>query len=92
MPVRPASRELAFFTRVQVAEATLRQVMEQAGAAQVRIQEEQTATRLAKASGKPSGAKGGVDEPGWLLPPNGGRRVERGQDGSAGGGQWSNHK
>src|SRR5260370_352943 len=41
----------------------------------------------ARATGKPSGAEGGVDEPGWLLPPNGGRRVERGQDGGAGGGQ-----
>jgi len=55
MPFRPASRELAFFTRVQVAEATLRQVTEQAGAAQVRIQEEQTATLLHERPESPAG-------------------------------------
>jgi len=38
MPFRPASRELAFFTGVQIVEATVRQVTEQAGAVQVRLQ------------------------------------------------------
>ena len=57
MPFRPASRELAFFTGVQVAEATLRQVTEQAGAAQVRIQEEQTATLLQERPESPTGPK-----------------------------------
>jgi len=57
MPFRPASRELAFFTGVQVAEATLRQVTEQAGAAQVRIQEEQTATLLQERPESPAGPK-----------------------------------
>jgi hypothetical protein len=32
MPFRPASRELVFFTGVQVAEATIRHVTEQVGA------------------------------------------------------------
>ncbi len=44
MPFRPASRELAFFTGVQVSEATMRQVTERAGAVQVRLQDEQRAT------------------------------------------------
>ena len=57
MPFRPASRELAFFTGVQVAEATLRQVTEQAGAAQVRIQQEQTTTLLHERPQSPTGPK-----------------------------------
>ena len=57
MQFRPASRELAFFTRVQMAEATLRQVTEQAGATQVRIQEEQTATLLQERAESPAGPK-----------------------------------
>ena len=57
MPFRPASRELAFFTGVQVAEATLRQVTEQAGAAQVRMQEEQTAALLHERPESPAGPK-----------------------------------
>lgn len=58
MPLRPARRELAFFTGGQVAEATLRQVTEQAGAAQVRHQEEQTATLLQARPESPTGPKG----------------------------------
>lgn len=57
MPFRPASRALAFFTRVQVAEATLRQVTEQAGAAQVRIQEEQATALLQERAESPAGPK-----------------------------------
>ena len=57
MPFRPGRFELAFFTGVQVAEATLRQVTEQAGAAQVRIQEEQTATLLQERPESPTGPK-----------------------------------
>ena len=83
MPFRPASRELAFFTGVQVAEATLRQVTEQAGAAQVRMQEEQTAALLHERPESPAGPK--VE----LLSLDGCyiHIVERGQDGGAGGGQ-----
>jgi hypothetical protein len=55
MPFRPASRELAFFTGVQVSEATLRQVTEQAGAAQVGLQDEQTATLLRERPESPAG-------------------------------------
>jgi len=38
MPFRAAQRELAFFLGVEVAEATVRQLTEQAGAAQVQVQ------------------------------------------------------
>jgi hypothetical protein len=38
MPFRAAQRELAFFLGVEVAEATVRQITEQAGAAQVQVQ------------------------------------------------------
>jgi hypothetical protein len=55
MPFRPASRELAFFTGVQVAEATVRQVTEQAGAAQVRVQEEQVTRLLSERPPSPAG-------------------------------------
>src|SRR5260370_16247483 len=58
MPFRPASRELAFFTRGQVAEATLRQVTEQAVAAQARIQEGRKATLLQHRPESPSGPPG----------------------------------
>jgi len=57
MPFRPASRELAFFTGVEVAEATIRHVTEQAGAAYVRIQEEQTGTLLREQPESPAGPK-----------------------------------
>jgi len=57
MPFRPASRELAFFTGVEVAEATIRHVTEQAGAAYVRIQEEQTVTLLREQPESPAGPK-----------------------------------
>src|ERR1700694_1589947 len=55
MRFRPASRELALFTGVQVAEATVRQVTEQAGAAQVRLQDEQRATLLRERPESPPG-------------------------------------
>ncbi len=38
MPFRAAQRELAFFLGVEVAEATVRQITEQAGAAQMQVQ------------------------------------------------------
>jgi hypothetical protein len=38
MPFRAAQRELAFFLGVEVAEATVRQLTEQAGAAQMQVQ------------------------------------------------------
>src|SRR5713226_2640808 len=81
MPFRPASRELAFFTGVQVAEATMRQVTGGSGAgAPAGRAEGHAGTRAAR---KPNGADLAVDEPGWLLHPNGGRRMERGDDASA---------
>lgn len=55
MPYRRASREVAFFTAVQVCEATVRQVTEQAGAAQVRLQAEQVATIQAQCPQSPTG-------------------------------------
>jgi hypothetical protein len=55
MPFRPASRELAFFTGVQVAEATIRQLTEQAGAVQVRLQDDQMATLLRERPESPTG-------------------------------------
>ncbi len=55
MPFRPASRELAFFTSVQVAEATIRHLTEQAGATQVRLQDEQMAMLLRERPESPAG-------------------------------------
>ena len=55
MPFRPASRQLAFFTGVPVAEATIRQVTEQAGAVQVRLQDEQRARLLRERPDSPAG-------------------------------------
>lgn len=57
MPFRPASREVAFFTGVQVAEATIRQVTEQTGATQVQMQEEQAALLLHERPESPAGPK-----------------------------------
>ena len=56
MPFRPASRELAFFTGIQVAEATVRQVAEQAGEGQVRLQEEQARRLLRERPESPTAA------------------------------------
>jgi hypothetical protein len=56
MPFRPASRELAFFTGIQVAEATVRQVTEQAGEGQVHLQEEQARRLLREHPESPAGA------------------------------------
>jgi len=55
MPFRPASGELACFTGVQVAEATVRQGREQAGAAQVGLQDVQRATLLRERPESPAG-------------------------------------
>lgn len=55
MPFRPACHELAYFTGVQVAEATVRHVTEQAGAAQVRLQDEQRAKLLRERPESPPG-------------------------------------
>jgi hypothetical protein len=55
MPFRPASRELAFFTGVQVAEATVRQVTEQAGVAQVHLQEDHVTRLLSERPPSPAG-------------------------------------
>src|SRR5712691_242798 len=55
MPFRRASQELAFFTGVQVSEATLRQVTERAGATQVRLQSEQVEGLLKERPSSPSG-------------------------------------
>ncbi len=55
MPFRRACHELAYFTGVPVAEATVRQVTEQAGAAQVRHQDEQQANLLRERAESPPG-------------------------------------
>jgi hypothetical protein len=55
IPFRPASRELAFFTVVHVAEATVRQVTEHAGAAQARLQGDQVTQLLRERPPSPTG-------------------------------------
>lgn len=55
MPFRAAQRELAFFLGVEVAEATVRQLTEQAGAAQVQEQAEEREALLAQRPPSPAG-------------------------------------
>src|SRR5207244_10946207 len=55
MPFRVAQRELAFFLGVEVAEASVRQLTEQAGAAQVQVQAEEVEARLEE---RPESASG----------------------------------
>ncbi len=55
MPFRAAQRELAFFLGVEVAEASVRQMTEQAGAAQVQVQAHEVETLLEERPGSPSG-------------------------------------
>jgi hypothetical protein len=55
MPFRCASRELAFFTGVQVSEGAVRQLTEQAGATYERLQDEQAATLLQERPESPTG-------------------------------------
>jgi hypothetical protein len=55
MPFRAARRELAFFLGVEVAEATVRQITEQAGAAQVQVQAAEVAALLRERPDSPGG-------------------------------------
>jgi hypothetical protein len=55
MPFRAAQRELAFFLGVEVAEASVRQLTEQAGAAQVQAQAEEVEALLRQRPESPAG-------------------------------------
>ncbi len=55
MPFRCASRELAFFTGVQVSEGAVRHLTEQAGATYMRLQDEQAASLLKERPESPAG-------------------------------------
>ena len=55
MPFRAAQRELAFFLGVEVAEASVRQITEQAGAAQVQVQAAEVETLLSERPESPAG-------------------------------------
>jgi hypothetical protein len=55
MPFRQASRELEFFTRVEISEGTIRKISEDAGEAQVKLQEECTALIQANCQESPPG-------------------------------------
>ncbi len=55
MPFRAAQRELAFFLGVEVAEATVRQLTEQAGAAQVQVQAAEVDALLSERPDSPRG-------------------------------------
>ncbi|GAC1374949.1 MAG: hypothetical protein NVSMB44_43380 [Ktedonobacteraceae bacterium] len=55
MPFRAAQRELAFFLGVEVAEASVRQVTEQAGAAQVQVQAAEVEVLLSQRPESPAG-------------------------------------
>jgi hypothetical protein len=55
MPFRAAQRELAFFLRVEVAEASVRDLTEQAGAAQVQVQAAEVETLLTERPESPAG-------------------------------------
>ena len=55
MPFRAAQRELAFFLGVEVAEASVRQITEQAGAAQVQVQAAEVETLLTERPESPAG-------------------------------------
>lgn len=55
MPFRAAQRELAFFLGVEVAEATVRQITEQAGAAQMQVQAAKVEALLMQRPESPAG-------------------------------------
>jgi hypothetical protein len=55
MPLRAAQRELAFFMGVEVTEASVRQITEQAGAAQVQVQAAEVETLLTERPESPAG-------------------------------------
>src|SRR5436305_13521547 len=55
MPFRAAQRELTFFLGVEVAEASVRQITEQAGAAQVQMQAEEVEALLSERPESPAG-------------------------------------
>ena len=55
MPFRAAQRELAFFLGVEVAEATVRQITELAGAAQMQVQAAEVAALLRERPDSPVG-------------------------------------
>jgi hypothetical protein len=55
MPFRAAQRELAFFLGLEVVEATVRQITEQAGAAQVQVQAEEVDALLSERPDCPVG-------------------------------------
>jgi hypothetical protein len=55
MPFRAAQRELAFFLGVEVAEASVRQITEQAGAAQVQVQAAEVETLRSRRPESPAG-------------------------------------
>jgi hypothetical protein len=55
MPFRAAQRELAFFLGVEVAEASVRQITEQAGATQVQVQAEEVEALLSERPESPAG-------------------------------------
>src|SRR5947209_7580751 len=55
MPFRAAQRELAFFLGVEAAEASVRQITEQAGAAQVQVQAEEVEALLTERPESPAG-------------------------------------
>lgn len=55
MPFRAAQRELAFFLGVKVAEATVRQITEQAGAAQMQVQAAEVEALLRERPDSPVG-------------------------------------
>jgi hypothetical protein len=55
MPFRAAQRELAFFLGVEVAEASVRQITEQAGAAQMQAQAAEVEALLSERPESPSG-------------------------------------
>ena len=55
MPFRQASQELEFFTKVEVNEATVRQITEGIGAAQVDLQDRRVAEIQAECPESPDG-------------------------------------
>ncbi len=55
MPFRAAQRELAFFLGVEVSEASVRQITEQAGAAQVQVQAQEVEALLEERPESPGG-------------------------------------
>jgi hypothetical protein len=57
MPFRAAQRELAFFLGVEVAEASVRRITEQAGAAQVQVQAAEVEAVLTERPEAPIGAQ-----------------------------------